>query len=66
MTPGRIGETDMTEIAARFLRDETGATAIEYGMIAAGIGAAIAAAVFSLGGTVFVDFWNRVATAVAR
>ena len=38
--------------ATRFLRDETGATAIEYAMIAAGIGAAIVAAVSALGTTV--------------
>jgi pilus assembly protein Flp/PilA len=33
----------------RFLRDETGATAIEYGLIAAGISIAIIAAVNGLG-----------------
>ncbi|HWV53453.1 Flp family type IVb pilin [Pseudorhodoplanes sp.] len=35
-----------------FLRDERGATAIEYAMIAAGIAVAIVAAVNSLGVTV--------------
>ncbi|HZC57257.1 MAG TPA: Flp family type IVb pilin [Xanthobacteraceae bacterium] len=34
---------------SRFLRDDTGATAIEYAMIASGIGVAIAATVTSLG-----------------
>jgi pilus assembly protein Flp/PilA len=33
----------------RFLRDENGATAIEYGLIAAGISVAIIVAVQSLG-----------------
>ncbi|WP_271609455.1 Flp family type IVb pilin [Bradyrhizobium sp. CCBAU 21359] len=33
----------------RFLRDESGATAIEYGLIAAGISLAIIAAVNGLG-----------------
>jgi len=33
----------------KFLRDETGATAIEYGLIAAGISIAIVAAVSGLG-----------------
>jgi pilus assembly protein Flp/PilA len=33
----------------RFLRDERGATAIEYAMIAAGVAVAIVAAVNSLG-----------------
>ena len=34
----------------RFVKDESGATAIEYGLIAAGISVAIIAAVNSLGG----------------
>lgn len=34
---------------SRFLRDDSGATAIEYGLIAAGIAIAIIAAVNSLG-----------------
>ena len=34
---------------ARFLKDESGATAIEYGLIAAGISVAIIAAVNALG-----------------
>ena len=33
----------------RFLRDEKAATAIEYAMIAAGVGVAIAATVMALG-----------------
>ncbi len=36
----------------RFVRDDSGATAIEYAMIASGIGVAIAASVVSLGSTV--------------
>jgi pilus assembly protein Flp/PilA len=36
----------------QFLRDEQGATAIEYALIAAGIGAVIVTAVNLLGGTV--------------
>jgi pilus assembly protein Flp/PilA len=38
--------------ATRFARDENGATAIEYAMIAAGIATAIVAAVSALGTTV--------------
>ena len=37
---------------SRFLRDDSGATAIEYAMIASGVGVAIAAAVTSLGSSV--------------
>ena len=33
----------------KFIQNEEGATAIEYGLIAAGIAVAIAAAVFALG-----------------
>ncbi len=36
-------------LLARFLRDEAGATAIEYGLIAAGISVAIIATVTGLG-----------------
>jgi pilus assembly protein Flp/PilA len=39
----------MKNLVARFLEDESGATAIEYGLIAAGISLAIIAAVNSLG-----------------
>jgi pilus assembly protein Flp/PilA len=37
------------DVLKRFLRDERGATAIEYGLIAAGISLAIIAAVNNLG-----------------
>ena len=37
---------------ARFCADESGATAIEYAMIASGIGAFLAATVYTLGGKV--------------
>lgn len=36
----------------RFLRDDGGATAIEYAMIASGIGVVIAATIVNLGSTV--------------
>ena len=39
----------MTNLLVRFLNDESGATAIEYGLIAAGISIAIIAAVNGLG-----------------
>jgi pilus assembly protein Flp/PilA len=40
----------MTNLLKRFAKDESGATAIEYGLIAAGISVAILAAVQGLGG----------------
>jgi pilus assembly protein Flp/PilA len=43
------GATKMTNIVSRFMKDESGATAIEYGLIAAGISVAIIAVVQGLG-----------------
>jgi pilus assembly protein Flp/PilA len=40
----------------RFLRDENGATAIEYGLIAAGISVAIIAVVKGVGGDLVTNF----------
>lgn len=51
----------MTTLFKTFIRDESGATAIEYGLIAAGISVAIIAAVNSLGGRIGTTF-NNVAT----
>jgi pilus assembly protein Flp/PilA len=39
----------MKTLVSRFLKDESGATAIEYGLIAAGISVAIIAVVNGLG-----------------
>ena len=39
----------MGKFVRRFLRDESGATAIEYGLIAAGVAVAIISAVSSVG-----------------
>ena len=46
----------MKKLAARFLKDESGATAIEYGLIAAGISLAIIAVVNGLGTTLNAKF----------
>jgi pilus assembly protein Flp/PilA len=43
-------------ILTRFLKDESGATAIEYGLIAAGISVAIIATVQGLGTKVAATF----------
>ncbi|MCP1336868.1 Flp family type IVb pilin [Futiania mangrovi] len=47
----------------KFLKDESGATAIEYGLIAAGIGVAIIVAVQTLG-TDLSNMFGSVSTAV--
>ena len=46
----------MSKLFARFLKDEAGATAIEYGLIAAGISLAIIAAVNGLGSKLNTNF----------
>lgn len=43
---------------AKFLKDESGATAIEYGLIAAGIAVAIIAVVNTLGSKLNTMFGN--------
>ena len=42
----------MRNLVARFVKDESGATAIEYGLIAALIGVAIITAASTLGGEI--------------
>jgi pilus assembly protein Flp/PilA len=46
----------MKNLLARFVKNESGATAIEYGLIAAGISLAIIAAVNGLGTTLSGKF----------
>jgi pilus assembly protein Flp/PilA len=46
----------MKSIIKSFFKDESGATAIEYGLIAAGISVAIIAAVNGLGGKINSNF----------
>jgi len=46
----------MKSLTVRFLKDESGATAIEYALIAAGIALAIIAAVNGLGTTLNTEF----------
>lgn len=48
----------MQRILLKFLSDQSGATAIEYGLIAAGIALAIIAAVNGLGSTLNTNFSN--------
>jgi pilus assembly protein Flp/PilA len=46
----------MSKLFVRFLNDESGATAIEYGLIAAGISLVIIAAVNGIGGKINTTF----------
>ena len=53
----------MSKSITRFVRDESGATAIEYGLIAAGISVAIIAVVQGLGTNLNTTF-STVSTAL--
>lgn len=46
----------MKSLIARFAQDRSGATAIEYGLIAAGIAAVVIGAVYSLGSNITAKF----------
>ncbi|MCY1665132.1 Flp family type IVb pilin [Rhizobium sp. SL86] len=48
----------MSKIFARFLKDESGATAIEYGLIAALISVALIAGATTLGNSLNTQFNN--------
>jgi pilus assembly protein Flp/PilA len=53
----------MKSILSRFVKDESGATAIEYGLIAAGISVAIIAVVQGIG-TNLVTKFGSISTAL--
>jgi pilus assembly protein Flp/PilA len=58
------GVRSLGELVGRFRADERGATAIEYALIAAGIGATIAATVYNLGSTIKTTLWDKVGNAI--
>ena len=62
LTCGSKGAYPMT-LVTRFVKDESGATAIEYGLIAAGISVAIIAVVTSVGSKLNTTF-GKVGTAL--
>jgi pilus assembly protein Flp/PilA len=49
-------ELTMSNLVKRFMKDESGATAIEYGLIAAGISVAIIAVVQGIGSKLNTTF----------
>jgi pilus assembly protein Flp/PilA len=52
------------DIARRLLKDQNGATAIEYGLIAAGVGGTVAATVWNLGSALKQNWWDKLLAAM--
>ena len=65
MTRFTISRSAIMSLARRFRRDESGATAIEYAMIAAGIGATIATTVWGLGSAIKETWWDKIANVIS-
>jgi len=58
------GAHSFGKLLRRLRADESGATAIEYALIAAGIGATIVATVFNLGTSIKTNLWDKVGNAM--
>ncbi|MPZ59516.1 MAG: Flp family type IVb pilin [Rhizobiales bacterium] len=56
--------SSLGDTVKRFSADKGAATAIEYAMIAAGVGAAIAGTVYSLGSTIETTLYNKINSAI--
>jgi pilus assembly protein Flp/PilA len=53
--------SSLARLRAKLAADERGATAIEYGIIAAGIGAFLAVTIFSFGSSLKTTFYDKLA-----
>jgi pilus assembly protein Flp/PilA len=62
-TMKKHGHTIIAAVA-RFMRDESGATAIEYAMVASGVAVAIASTVVAVGSGVKNNLYGNVAAAL--
>lgn len=62
-TMSKLEKLPVATLALRFLRDDSGATAIEYAIIASGIAVAIAATLVTLGSSV-TSMYSTVLTAL--
>jgi len=61
----RIGKHDAAAVLGGFWRDQGAATAIEYALVAGGIGGVIITAVYALGENVLATYYARISDAVA-
>jgi pilus assembly protein Flp/PilA len=50
-------------LIGRFVHEESGATAIEYALVAAGIGVAVASTVFALGSHIKTALYDEIGSA---
>lgn len=55
----------MKQLILGYVSEETGSTAIEYALIAAGIAVTIAATVYALGTDVLTNFYLEIAASLA-
>jgi pilus assembly protein Flp/PilA len=60
MPPFHILRVEVARTLAQFCADERGATAIEYALIASGVGAAVAAAVWNTGETLKTVYYDKI------
>ena len=51
--------SDTVRLAGRLLADERGATAIEYAIVAAGIGGAVASVIWNVGSQVRTNLYDK-------
>ena len=50
-------------VIGRFIHEESGTTAVEYALVAAGIAVAVSSVVFSLGSQVKTALYDKIASA---
>jgi pilus assembly protein Flp/PilA len=62
MTGLAISRSNAARLVRHFATDQRGATAIEYAMIAAGVGVAISSTVWGLGSTLKTNWYDKMAS----
>ena len=60
-SPNQSGPGSTMAMVRQCLADDRGATAIEYALVACGVGAAIAATVFGFGSSLKTTFYDKIA-----
>ncbi|WP_084245702.1 Flp family type IVb pilin [Rhodoplanes sp. Z2-YC6860] len=58
----RTSKVELMRLAADLVADERGATAIEYAIVAAGVGCAVAGTVWNVGGAVKATLYDKLAS----